>query len=146
MIYSIGYSTRSLPEFLRELSCRGITQLWDVRSRPRSRNWPFNAPQIERWAEREGILYRQCGNVLGGHSGVPVDDPAYLNALNDIVRIGRSENLAIMCTEGDPARCHRTHKIGAELYRRHSVSVRSILRSGAEEGIEQTISRAGRLL
>lgn len=144
MIYSIGYSTRTLPEFLNELDRRNITQLWDVRSRPRSRNWPFNASQIEVWADKAGILYRQCGAVLGGSSGVPIDDARYTFRLEQMVRIGASENLVIMCTEGDPARCHRSYAVGLALFYQFNVSLRSILRSGSEERFEATLKRVPR--
>jgi uncharacterized protein (DUF488 family) len=50
MIFTIGYSNRSLPEFVGELRKRAITQIIDVRSSPWSRNAPFNASQIERWS------------------------------------------------------------------------------------------------
>lgn len=68
MIWTIGYSNRSLPEFLHELGRRGITQIIDVRSSPWSRNAAFNASQIEKWSEQIGIMYRQEGLVLGGRT------------------------------------------------------------------------------
>jgi len=147
MLYSIGYSNRTLPEFLNELGRRNITQLWDVRSRPRSRNWPFNASQIEIWSEREGILYRQYGSILGGASGILSSDPSYLEILERMMDVGATQNLAIMCTEGDPALCHRSSEIGQALLVRYGTSLRNILRDGSDEGIEQTLLRIdGRLL
>jgi len=141
MIYTIGYSNRTLPEFLRELGRRGITQLWDVRSSPWSRNQPFNGNQIERWAERGGILYRQAGDVLGGRTEVSLCDPRYLSALDLLLTSASREPLAIMCSEGDPTQCHRTWDIGASLLVRYGVVARSILRDGREEDITDTIAR-----
>lgn len=141
MIYTIGYSTRTLPEFLRELERRRITQLWDVRSSPWSRNQPFNANQIERWAERAGIYYRQAGRVLGGQSEVALDDPRYIEALDQLLDASCKEPLVIMCAEGDPTQCHRTWDIGASLLFRFGVVARSILRDGREEDVTQTIAR-----
>lgn len=141
MIYTIGYSTRSLPEFLRELERRGITQLCDVRSSPWSRNQPFNANQIERWAERGGIFYRQEGRVLGGRTEIPLDHPDYLSALDRLLDAACREPLAIMCSEGDPAQCHRTWDVGASLLVRYGVIARSILRNGREEDLIDSLRR-----
>ncbi len=141
MIYTIGYSNRSLPDFLSELARRQITKLWDVRSSPYSRNAAFNAPQIERWAEHSGIFYRQAGNVLGGRADIALDDPRYLSALNDLLTSACREPLAIMCAEGDPAQCHRTWDVGASLLVRYGVVARSILRDGREEDVTETIAR-----
>lgn len=141
MIHTIGYSTRTLPEFLRELERRSITQIWDVRSSPWSRNQPFNANQIERWAERGGILYRQVGDVLGGRTEIALDDPCYVAALDRLLDAACRERLVIMCSEGDPTQCHRTWDVGASLLVRYGVVSRSILRDGREEDITDTLRR-----
>lgn len=141
MIYTIGYSTRTLPEFLCELERRGITQLVDVRSSPWSRNQPFNANQIERWAEQGGILYRQAGEVLGGRTEIALGHHDYLAALDRLIDAASREPLAIMCSEGDPTQCHRTWSVGASLTIRHSVTVRSINRDGTDEAITDTLRR-----
>lgn len=141
MIYTIGYSTRTLSEFLHELERRGITQLVDVRSSPWSRNQPFNANHIERWAEQGGILYRQAGAVLGGRAEIALDHPDYLAALDRLLDTACRERLAIMCSEGDPAQCHRTWDVGASLLVRHGVIARSISRDGREEDVTDTLER-----
>jgi uncharacterized protein (DUF488 family) len=141
VIYSIGYSTRTLPEFLQELERRGITCLIDVRSSPWSRNQPFNANQIERWSEKAGLMYRQAGDILGGMADMALDDPAYLAALDRITTASCREPVAIMCSEGDPAKCHRSWDVGASLLVRWGVVTRSILRDGREEDITATLRR-----
>lgn len=141
MIYTIGYSTRTLPEFLRELERRNITQLWDVRSSPWSRNQPFNANQIIGWAERSGILYRQAGDVLGGRNEIALDDPCYVAALDRLVVAACREPLAVMCSEGHREQCHRTWDVGASLLARYGVIARSILRDGRDEDICETLRR-----
>ncbi|MCY1670176.1 DUF488 domain-containing protein [Novosphingobium sp. SL115] len=147
MLYTIGYSTRTLPEFLRELERRQITQLWDVRSSPWSRNQPFNANQIERWAERAGILYRQEGKVLGGRTAIPLDHPDYLAALDRILDAACREPVALMCSEGRPEDCHRTTDIAASLLARLGIIARSICRDGSDEDVTDTLQRvpAGRI-
>ena len=112
MIFTIGYSNRSQTEFLSELQKRQITQLWDVRSSPWSRNAVFNGPQISRWAENAGIMYRQCGGTFGGRAEISVDAEEYVSLLESLIAHARNEHLAIMCTEGDPALCHRSWDVG----------------------------------
>ena len=141
MIFTIGYSTRTLPEFLYELQRRRITQLIDVRSSPWSRNAPFNAPQIESWAEQGGIFFKRCGAILGGKANIALDHSSYLKALDYLLSAASREPLAIMCAEGDPTICHRTSDIGASLLVRHGVIARSILRNGLEEDITDTLAR-----
>lgn len=141
MIYTIGYSNRTLPEFLGELRKRGVTQLIDVRSSPWSRNTSFNAPQIERWSERAGIMYRRYGDVLGGRSEIPADDARYVNALDDVLDKAGREPIVIMCAEGDPAQCHRSWDVGASLLLRYGLIAINILRDGRHEDLTDTLAR-----
>ncbi len=144
MIFTIGYSNRNLPEFLHELSSRGVRQLWDVRSSPWSRNASFNASQITKWSERASIYYRQCGEVLGGRSEIAVDDPIYIDLLSQLITTAKRDIVAVMCAEGDPALCHRSWDIGASLFVNSQVNVTSILRDGTNEDIGTTLNRIRR--
>lgn len=144
MIYTIGYSTRTLPEFLNELQKYQITKIIDVRSRPWSRNAAFNAVQIERWSTTAAIMYQQAGNILGGDAGIDLDDDQYQSALIGIMEAAKTERIAIFCAEGDPALCHRTWDIGASLLLKWGVSSTNILRDGALETVEATIHRIRR--
>lgn len=141
MIYSIGTSNRSLPEFLNELQKRGVTQLIDVRSSPYSRFPWFSRPKIEQWGPRAGLMYRFEGQVLGGNAGMALDDPRYVDALDRVLAASSREPIAIMCAEGDPAQCHRTWSVAASLLIRFGVVVRSILRDGGEEHVTETLTR-----
>lgn len=147
MLFSIGYSDRTLPQFLHELERRGITQIIDVRSSPWSRNAAFNATQIAQWSERAGILYRQEGKVLGGRAEMPLDHPDYLAALDRILDAACRERIVLMCAEGRPEDCHRTTDIAASLLARCGVIVRSICRDGSDEDVTDTLQRvsAGRI-
>ena len=144
MIFTIGYSNRSLPEFLDELTSRGIQQLWDVRSSPWSRNASFNAPKIEQWADAAGMFYRQCGSILGGRSEISLDDPRYVDLLGQLTQTANREPVAVMCAEGDPALCHRSWDIGASLLINWGIAVTGILRDGSTENIGATVNRIRR--
>jgi uncharacterized protein (DUF488 family) len=141
MIFTLGYSNRTLPEFLGELDRRSITQIIDVRSSPWSRNAAFNSPQIEKWSGSHGIMFRQWGDVLGGRADIALDDPRYIERLEQIIDAARRERIAIFCAEGDPAACHRSWDIGASLLIRYGVLALSICRDGREEDIADTLAR-----
>lgn len=141
MIFTLGTSNRSLPEFLGELQIRSITQLIDVRSVPYSRLPWFNAPRIERWASRAGIMYRQEGKALGGASAESIGSDAYNAALQRIVDAALTEQIAIFCAEGAPEQCHRSYSVGAALLALLGVRSINILRDGTEEDILRTLSR-----
>lgn len=141
MIFTIGYSDRTLPQFLHELERRGIGQIIDVRSSPWSRNAAFNAQQIAQWSERSGILYRQEGKVLGGRAEIPLDATEYLEALDRILDAASRERVVIMCAEGDPTQCHRSTDIAASLLARFGVVARSIRRDGTDEDVTDTLMR-----
>jgi len=141
MIYTIGYSDRTLPQFLHELERRGITQIIDVRSGPWSRNATFNATQIAQWSERAGILYRQDGKILGGRAEISLDHPEYLAALDRILDAASRERVVVMCAEGRPEDCHRTTDIAASLLARFGVVAQSIRRDGLDEDVTDTLLR-----
>ena len=57
-IYTIGHSTRSLPDFVEILESYSITLLCDIRSIPKSRHNPqFNQDSLLKGLEKEGIRY-----------------------------------------------------------------------------------------
>lgn len=144
MIYTIGYSDRVLPEFVRQLEVRGVTQLIDVRSNPWSRNPVYSRQRIEEWSSTQGIYYRFCGEILGGMSDVGLRDPEYISAISKIARASTNEVIAIMCAEGDPAKCHRTWSIAGSLLARHEIDPISVLRDNTEERSTQSILRVSK--
>lgn len=144
MIYTVGYSTRSLPEFTKELEKRNITRLVDVRSRPSSRNPSFNRKAIERWSEKLGIYYSFEGEALGGDPDEGRELSAIVDAISRIASAAKSENVAIMCAEGDPAKCHRTWDIAVYLIASHEIAPISILRDGTEEQANKSLQRVSK--
>lgn len=144
MIYSVGYSNRTLPEFTRELEKRSITQLVDVRSRPWSRNPSYNRKAIERWSEGMGVHYRFEGGILGGDLSDTRDLTLLAKTISRIADAGAKENLAIMCAEGDPAKCHRTWDVSVWLLGWHEIDPISILRDGTEERATQSLLRVSK--
>ncbi len=144
MIYTIGYSNRSLLEFTKELEKRAVTRLVDVRSRPWSRNPQFNRKAIERWSEKLGIHYCWEGEILGGDQSDNRELSLLAKTIPRIAQASVSENIAVMCAEGDPAKCHRTWDVSVYLLHWHDIDPISILRDGTEEFASQSLKRVSK--
>jgi uncharacterized protein (DUF488 family) len=129
-IYTIGYGSRSMEEFLAVLKTYEIGFLIDVRSRPHSRFKPeFSQGELESRLRQHGIRYVYLGDKLGGQ---PADRDCYAGdkVVYERVRqkaffqegISRVQTafqqqlrIVLMCSEGKPETCHRSKLIGATL-------------------------------
>ncbi|MFO7698596.1 MAG: DUF488 domain-containing protein [Anaerolineae bacterium] len=128
-IYTVGHSNHLLEAFLDLLHARDIVCVVDVRSSPHSRYAvQFNREALERPLGREGIEYRWLGDLLGGRLVLPLagesgrafyqrltSDPRFDRGLAELEALGESRVVAVMCSEGDPLRCHRAIVIGKHL-------------------------------
>ncbi|HEX5078068.1 MAG TPA: DUF488 domain-containing protein [Geminicoccaceae bacterium] len=127
--FTIGHSTRSLPEFIGLLRDAGVQVLVDVRTVPRSRTNPqFNADTLPGELAHLGIEYRHVA-ALGGLRSRRRDAPASPNTfwqhasfrnyadyaageafragLQIVRSLGHRRRVAIMCAEAVWWRCHR---------------------------------------
>jgi uncharacterized protein (DUF488 family) len=129
-IYTIGYGSRTMDEFVAALRAYQITYLIDVRSAPYSRYRPeFSQAALENQLRLHDIRYVYLGDRLGG---LPTDRSCYVDdkVVYELVRqklffqegLGRVRraferqlHVALMCSEGKPEACHRTRLIGAAL-------------------------------
>jgi uncharacterized protein (DUF488 family) len=128
-IYTIGHSTRTVPELIALLAQCDVDLLVDVRSIPRSRAVPqFNRDALPAALAPAGIAYTHIA-ALGGRrhtrKGAPPSENGYWRvaafrsyadyAQTDAFRTGLDELLAlaavhrcaIMCAEAVWWRCHR---------------------------------------
>jgi uncharacterized protein (DUF488 family) len=125
MIHTVGHSDHTTAAFIDLLRQHGITLVIDVRSHPYSR-WAnqFNREVLAGDLEGSdaGIGYVFLGEALGGR---PADrslyDPgqdrpdyqrvaqtdAYQAGIGRLLALARSEQVALMCSEGDHRHCHR---------------------------------------
>lgn len=132
-IFSIGHSNQSLEQFLSLLKRHEIEAVVDTRSYPVSKFAPhFNQPVLQHSLPRHGIRYVFRGAELGGRpQGEEYYDEeghvVYARVaeadffLNGIARLERNVaklRIALMCTEENPAACHRRLLIGRVLARR----------------------------
>ena len=126
VIYTIGHSNHTWERFLELIRPHRIDLLIDVRANPRSRFAPWsNRVRLEQQLARCGIDYLWRGDSLGGmprgpkiagnrgcHVGrrvVPIQTSAtdFLAAIADVSLAAAGNRMVLMCSEGDPARCHR---------------------------------------
>jgi len=156
-IFTIGHSTRTIDEFLHLLHVHGVQRIVDVRTIAKSRHNPqFAEPELAASLSADGLGYQRLES-LGGlrHSpaGIESVNGAWRNAsfrnyadymqteafaagLNELIALGGSERIAIMCAEAVPWRCHRS-LIGDALLVR-GIAVRDIMSEKAARPHELT--------
>lgn len=133
MIYSIGHSNLAVDEFVDALRQHLIDVLVDVRSQPYSRYSPqFNRASLETHLEAAGVDYRFAGRHLGGRPEgaqfyddeghvryhLVASEPSFLQGVERLIELAQDRRVAVMCSEEDPAHCHRFLLIGRVLRRR----------------------------
>lgn len=126
---TVGHSNRPIDELIEMLRDAQVSMLIDVRSFPRSRANPaFNIESLPNDLATVQIGYRHCP-ALGGRRGTQpgVDKctnalwrvqsfhnyadyalgDAFATAFSQLVKLGRDQRLALMCSEAVWWRCHR---------------------------------------
>lgn len=124
---TIGHSTRSIEEFIRLLQAHEVACIVDVRTIPRSRHNPqFNADVLPVALKAAGIGYRHMAG-LGGlrHTTAAsvntgwhnasfrgfadyMQTPEFERALKTLIKLASRRQIALMCAEAVPWRCHRS--------------------------------------
>ena len=155
-ILTVGHGNLPQETLIRHLLDAGVERLVDVRSTPYSRWHPhFNRRRIAEAAEAAGITYgwepalggRPDDDALRTADGAPdytlmAQHPPLLEAVDGLVAASGEASTAIMCSEGDPARCHRTLLI-APLIVARGVAVRHLLKDGT---MAEDVAGTARLL
>jgi uncharacterized protein (DUF488 family) len=129
-IFTIGYGSRSLDDFVRVLQAHDVEYLIDIRSAPYSRFKPeFSKNELEAELRQHAIRYVYLGDKLGGRPedrDCYVDDKVVYARVKEkafyrdgIARIEAAHQkrlrIALMCSEGKPEECHRSKLIGESL-------------------------------
>jgi uncharacterized protein (DUF488 family) len=136
IVYSIGHSDHALEAFVALLRRHGVTTLVDVRSQPYSRWVPdYNRETLARALAGAGLTYVFMGDSLGGRPADPslynseeaggrpdyervAVTPAFQAGVKELLELARTGTVAMMCSEGDPYRCHRALLITPSLLER----------------------------
>lgn len=147
VLFSIGHSNHSDERFLELLNEHEIGVLVDIRSQPYSRYSPqFNAGNLKALVEGAGIRYLFMGDQLGGRPDGDefvddvgrvlyyrvADSPPFLEGIARLARGVRDHRVAIMCSEEDPAICHR-HLLVTRVIRDRGIDVWHIRGDGRLE-------------
>src|SRR5260221_12942852 len=127
VLFTIGHSTRTLPELVGILKAFGVAAVADVRKMPRSRRLPhFNQESLEMELPSYDIQYVPFP-ALGGLRRPKIDSantgwrndsfrgyadymqtPQFERALEELIQFAAKKPTAIMCAEAVPWRCHRS--------------------------------------
>ena len=155
-LFTIGHSSHSLEKFIHLIEENGIMTLVDVRTAPYSRYNPqFNKENLENTLSDHNIEYAYAGNYLGGRPSdptcykshmLPPDDadylyevdypevmkrPWFLQGIKGLLELANEQTIVIMCSEENPAECHRHHLIARHLIIEHpEVNVQHIRGDG----------------
>ena len=125
ILYTIGHSNKPIKEFVEKLSENKIGVLVDVRTAPYSKYNPqFNREALKMELEKAGITYIYKGKNLGG-KGENIDWNSTIQRLCDRVKENKTR-ICVMCSEGDPEKCHRKTKIEPAVLA-HNVEIAHIL-------------------
>ncbi len=145
LAFTIGHSNHSADKFTGLLKKHGIETVADVRSHPYSRHAPhFNARALEAFLSRYGIGYLFLGAELGGRPGNRefydatgrVDyrlvgcSVLFLEEISRLEQEIEVQAVALLCSEEDPARCHRRLLVGRSL-EKQGITVRHIRGDGS---------------
>jgi uncharacterized protein (DUF488 family) len=121
-LFTIGHSNIPLTDFLKLLEYYEIDVLIDVRSSPYSRVAPhFGREPLKRSLAEERIAYVFAGKELGGRPPEMdhysddghvlywrlAENPRFLLGIERVVDVARQRRAVVMCSEEDPAGCHR---------------------------------------
>lgn len=131
-LYTIGHSNHPPDRLIQLLQAHAIRQVVGVRSTPYSRfNPQFNQAKLQRSLAEQAIQHIYLGDTLGGHPKDPscyiyrtipkssrnypqeidysavMQRPWFLQGIEQLLQLASNQITAILCSEEDPARCHR---------------------------------------
>lgn len=144
VIWTIGHSNHTFEQFAELLEVAHIEVLVDARSYPYSRVAPhFNRENLDVALRGAGARYLFLGAELGGRpsreehydrSGHArydrmAEEPGFKAAIQRLLVGCREHRVALLCSEGQPAECHRRLLVGKVLAD-HGMQLRHILPNG----------------
>ncbi|WP_419554434.1 DUF488 family protein [Candidatus Poriferisodalis sp.] len=121
-LWTIGHSNHPADRFLALLQQHSIETVVDVRSQPYSRFSPhFRQSRLRELLSEIGVGYLFLGDELGGRPKEPelYDDAGnvmydlvarssrFADGLHRLMATAATQQVAAMCSEEDPTRCHR---------------------------------------
>jgi len=155
-LITIGHSNHSIERFIELLDLAGVATLVDVRTSPASRfNPQYNQGSLDPVLAKHLVTYVFAGRYLGGrptdptcykHRVMPPEGTDYLHevdypevmrrdwfvkGIQRLVAIADEQTTAVLCSEENPAECHRHHLIAKYLFEAYpEIDVRHIRGDG----------------
>lgn len=152
-IYTIGYEERTIDDVIRNLICRNIKVLIDVRKNAFSMKKEFSKNNLKSSLAKAEIEYIHCPEV-----GIETNKrkeflpearyselfkwyersilPTQISFVEMVNKILEKESIAFMCYEKNPAECHRTYLAKFCLSHNPELKdVRNIIKDGKDECI-----------
>jgi uncharacterized protein (DUF488 family) len=126
-LYTVGHSNHRPEGFIRLLERHGIEVVADTRSQPYSRYVPhFNGEELQAALRQAGIRYLFLGEELGGRPEGEefydeegrvryyrlAESTLFKNGIERLEEGIRRYRVAILCSEENPAVCHRHLLVG----------------------------------
>ena len=139
-IFTVGHSDLSFMRFISHIQANNINHIIDIRSIPYSRHAPWsNKSRLSEILKPFRIRYTYLGHKLGGkkksienytrQQGI-TPEKIYDDAIQVLLQLSMRDRLALLCSEGDPANCHRQHTVAQTLLK-SGVKVLHILEDGS---------------
>lgn len=157
-VYTVGYTGRSIEQFIALLQENSISAVADVRSTPRSHASDFNQDSLRALLKPAGITYVFLGRELGARTP---DQTCYIagkvqydllaatkefqSGLDRLEKGRFIHSIALMCAEKEPLECHRCILVGRHLAER-GIQVRHILDHARVENHDSTMDRLVEML
>jgi uncharacterized protein (DUF488 family) len=144
-VWTIGHSNHDIESFVGLVLRNEISHVVDVRSYPYSRFVPqFNREELRATLAARDVNYLFLGHALGGRPerdehfdeeghalyGDMAQEPAFKDAIHQLLRGASQHRLALMCSCGQPRDCHRRLLVGKVLCD-HGAELRHILPDGS---------------
>jgi uncharacterized protein (DUF488 family) len=157
---TIGHSSHTAERFQALLREHGVQVLVDTRSSPYSRYSPqFDRETLKETVAAAGVRYLYMGDVVGGRPrdeacydgegrvlyGRVAEQPAFQEAVERLERGADEFQLALLCSEEDPAHCHRRLLIARVLMGR-GAEVVHVRGDGSVETDDEVARRSGKAL
>jgi uncharacterized protein (DUF488 family) len=124
-IFTIGYESATVPEFIAALNTAGVERVIDVRALPLSRRPGFSKSPLRNALEDAGIEYvhlKALGTPSEGRTAAragrhadmariyagQLELPEAMVQSAEMLELAAEKPSALMCMERDPIHCHRT--------------------------------------
>jgi uncharacterized protein (DUF488 family) len=159
-LYTVGHSSHTPEHFIQLLQQHRIGVLVDARSAPYSRYSPhFDREFLRDLVTAAAIKYLYLGDVIGGRPkdethydfegharyAKVAESPDFLSGIERLERGADDFRVALMCSEEDPAHCHRRLLIGRVLIER-GAELLHIRGDGELQTEAQVAAASGKLL